>query len=221
MDDFWNLFPQVIFGREGDEGADESGDEGDNDDDEGDPAGDENTNDDANKSDKSGDNDIEALKKALAAERRQNKKNARALAQAQAQNASKEQTDNEDLEETKKKLIASTEKTQKLASGLLKRTLDSAIKDAARDLKFIDVEDAVAGVDRSLIEFDQDDEDPSDIDLDVDSVVAAVKKLAAKKAHFIARGTDDNSPSGSPMGGSRKRSKVNEEDELRSIYPNL
>lgn len=219
-DDFWNLFPEVIFGREGDEGNNDEGTgDGDDVEDEGDPV-DDDTNDQP-KSTKT-DEDFANLEKALKAERREGKAKERELNRLRAGQAQKQESENEDLETTKRDLLTEREKTQKLASGLLKRTVDAAIKDAARDLKFIDVEDAINGVDRSALVVDQDDEDPSDIDLDTDSVIAAVKKLAAKKPHFITKGTDDGSPTGSSMGGSRRRnSKVSEEEELRNLYPGL
>lgn len=223
--DFWNLWPEVISGREGDEdgaNGDNSGGDGDEDEDldEGDPNGDSNTNTDNAKSAKT-DEDFANLERALAAERRQNKAKDRELRKLQAAQGQKQETENEDLETTKRSLQATQAKAEKLAAGLLKRDLESAITKAARDAKFIDVDDAINGIDRTDLVYDQDDEDPTDIDIDFDSVVKAVKALAAKKPHFLVKGTDDGEASGSPMGGSRRRTKKSDEDALREHYPSL
>ena len=95
-----------------------------------------------------------------------------------------------------------------------------AIEDEAKKQKFIDPSDAINGVDRSKLVYDQDDEDPTDIDIDLTSVVAEVKRLAASKPHFITRGTDDGEPSGSGFGGSKKQKKSSE-DQMRELYPSL
>jgi hypothetical protein len=88
-------------------------------------------------------------------------------------------------------------------------------------MKFLDADDAIAGVDRSLIDADQDDEDPTDILVNEETVRAAVKALAARKPHFIRTGTEDGEPTGSPFGGRKGGSKKSSEDTLRDLYPAL
>jgi hypothetical protein len=205
--DFWNLWPEVIFGREGE--GDGSGDAGEGGDGDGDDDGD------------NSDEDFANLEKALAAERRQNKAKDRELRRALAGKAQKEESENEDLETTKKDLQSTKAKAEKLAAGLLQRDINAAITRAADKLKFVDAEDAINGIDRTTLVFDQDEDDPTDIDIDEDSVMAAVKKLAAKKPHFLTKGTEDGESTGSPMGGSRKRDKKTTEDQLREHYPSL
>lgn len=222
-DDFWNLWPRVILFREGEEGdggnSSEENSEDEDPDDEGDP---ENSNDDSPKT-ASGktDKDFEELQNALAKERRANKVKERQLRAATVTKTTKEAEENETLEDAKKREAASNSKVEKLAAGILKRDIDSKIRQAARDLKFIDVEDAVNGVDRSAIVFDQDDEDPSDVDVDEDTVKAVVKALSVKKPHFINRGTSDGDPTGNPHGGSRRKKKQTDEEELMEHYPSL
>jgi hypothetical protein len=218
MNDFWNQWPGVILGAEGeaDEVTDETAEEPDEESDE----PDEETVDEADKPAAKTAADFAALQKTLDAERRITKKQDRELRSLRASKESKDAEKDETIEDTKARELAATARAEKLAAGLLKRDIDTAIKEAARDLKFIDVEDALNGVERSAIVFDQDDEDPTDIDIDIDTVKAAVKKLATSKPHFLNRGTDDGEATGSQFGGSRKTKKQGEE-ALRELYPSL
>ena len=225
MHDFWNDWPRVIRGHE-DTGADNSqSNEDPNIDDEdpdnasGDPSNQEQS-DNTGSGGKTAE-DFANLEKALQAERRNNKRLDREVRRLQAAQGQKQETENEDIEAERQKSQAAQARAEKLAAGLLRRDIDSAIREAARELKFIDVEDAIAGVDRSAIIADQDDEDPTDIDVDNDSVLKAVKALAAKKSHFIRKGTDDGEPTGNPNGGSRKRNKATAEEAYRAHYPSL
>ena len=52
------------------------------------------------------------------------------------------------------------------------------------------------------------------------SLKAAVKALAARKPHFISRGTNDGDPTGSGMGGTKKAKKTSQE-QMRELYPSL
>lgn len=219
MRDFWNQWPEVIFGREGEEDNEGDNNEGDLDDDSNDDDG----NDDNDKSGQSTgrtDSDFENLQKALKAERRENAKNARELKKLQQAQGNKDQKEQSDLDAAKNELQETKARTEKLAAGLLKRDIDSKIRAAARELKFLDIEDALNGVDRSKIAFDQDPDDPTDIDIDEDSVNSVVKALATKKPHFLSRGTEDGEPTGSTMGGSRKKKKSTEET-YKEHYPSL
>lgn len=220
MDDFWNLWPRVILGREGDEAENNGGDDGENSDDD-DDADDEDNQNNSDKPTGRTDEDWENLQKALNAERRANKAKDRELRKVQNQKAAKDQEENDTLEEAKQREAAANTKAEKLAAGILKRDIDSKIREIARDMKFIDVEDAVNLVDRTQISADQDTEDPTDIDIDEDTVKAVVKALAVKKPHFLNRGTTDGEPTGSAHGGSRRRNKQTDEEALREHYPSL
>jgi septal ring factor EnvC (AmiA/AmiB activator) len=208
-------------------GADEDGENTENEG-EGEPEGEEEEGDDEGEGGKEGeeggkpnssDDDREELKKALRAERRRAKQLERELKPLREAKGQKDSEEQATLDDTQKRLQASENKTSKLAAKLLKNSLDTAIERAARDANFIDPGDAVAGVNREDIDYDQDEEDPSTIDLDEDSVVKAVKDLARKKKHFI-KAPGGGSPSGSRFGGGNGKSKDDGKGVLEN-YPAL
>ena len=217
-DDYWNQWPGVILGAE-DDGDGSDPNEG-NDSDSDDEDGDSTDGDRENEGNQPSADDVAALQRALQAERRNNKRLTRENNRFKASQDRQNNDEANELEETRTKLQESTSRTEKLAAGLLSRDLNKAIEDEAKKQNFIDPSDAINGVDRLKLVYDQDDEDPTDIDIDLASVVAEVKRLAARKPHFISRGTDDWEPSGSGFGGS-KRQKKNSEDQMRELYPSL
>jgi len=218
MHDFWNQWPGVILGAEGepepktDPDPKEDLEDPDDPEDKGEGEGEGTT-------DKSKE-DFEAVQKALDAERRITKRQERELKRLRITQETGKEEKQEDLERTRQESEAVKAQNQKLAAGLLTRDVDAAIREAAKDAKFIDPEDAVNGVDRSKIVAEQDDEDPTDIFVDETTVQAAVKALATKKSHFIRSGTDDGDATGSPFGGSKKK-KQQDEEALRELYPSL
>jgi len=117
------------------------------------------------------------------------------------------------------KLQKSQEKVSKLAEKLRNDARDAAILKAATDAGFIDPTDALTDDIRRAVEVDQDDEDPSDIEVDTTSATAAVKKLATSKKHLIGKPNN-----GAPSGGrfsSRDRTDDNAGDNLGELYPSL
>lgn len=196
----WLRFTICGADPEGDEGSGDSGDG------EGDPLGDgggEGGGDgDGEGEGGSGDpDDKEELKEALRKERIERKKHERAAKKLQREKDEGSQEEEKDLQKTREENGKLKENTGKLATKLREREVTAAIEKAARDANFIDTDDAIKGIDRSLIDVDQDDEDPSVVDVDLDSVKAAVKKLATAKKHLIkvpAPGTK----SGSTFSGS-------------------
>ncbi len=214
------LLPAVIFGAEGE------GDEGQGDSSEG-TGGDEGAGSDSGADDDSNDEHDDAdnertkgLRSALAKERARANKAEKAARAAQKEKEDRELAEKSEIEQAQILAQKATERAEKLSNGFLQRSLNDSIRQAARDLNFIDPTDAIEGVDRSGITYEQDSDDPSDVQIDDATVVAAVKALAKRKAHFIRTGTDDGEPTGSSMGGSRKK-KSTTEDELRSKYPAL
>lgn len=214
------LLPSVIFGAEGDDEGSSNNDDGDNsNNDNGDNAG----SDDATKDkshDDADDPKVKGLKAALEAERKR-----AAAAEKRAKAAEKEKADRElaeksDLEQAQVREQKAAERAEKLANGLLQRDLNDAIRTAAVAAGFIDPSDAIDGVERAKLIYEQDSDDPSDITIDQKTVDAAVKALAAKKPHFIQSGTDDGDATGSQFGGSRKK-KTTTDDDLRKKYPAL
>ena len=110
----------------------------------------------------------------------------------------------------------------KLATRLRDVAVESAIVKVAssRDFKFRDIDDVLAMVSRADIDVDQDDEDPADIEIDEDTVRAAVKKLADKKPHLLVAEGDDEA-SGRKFGGKKKKTDDLDEDVLRGRYSAL
>jgi len=214
------LLPAVIFGAEGDDdgspGDGESGDDGDA----GSSADDDNDDDGQNDDDDEKNKDTDGLKSALRKERARANAAEKALkAKTKAEEEAK-LAEKTEIEQAQTREQQAKDRAEKLATGLLQRDLNDAIRQAARDLNFIDVDDAVQGVDRSSLVWTQDDDDPTDIVIDTKSVEREVKKLATKKSHFIRSGTDDGEPTGSQFGGSKKK-KTTQDDELKKKYPAL
>jgi hypothetical protein len=168
------------------------------------------------------------VRKALIAERalRKTESKARKAAEREA----RERKEADDARELEKQDTVTREKTlreraeakaEKLAAGFLKTALTAAITKAADQLKFIDPDDALQGVDRSKIIVTQDKDDPAEVTIDSKSVEAAVKVLADKKKHLIKSGTDDDQPSGSPFGGGKGGKGKIDDDRMKELYPSL
>lgn len=214
------LLPAVIFGAEGENEGEGDNDNPSGDEDENAGSGSDNDDPEDGEHDDANDPKVKGLKAALAAERRKNAALEKKQKQADKAKADAELAEKSELEQAQTKAQQAEERAQKLANGFLQSNINAAIRSAARDLNFIDVDDALAGVERSGITYDQDSDDPSDVSVDEDTVIAAVKALAKKKPHFLKTGTDDGDPTGSPMGGSRKK-KLSSDEELAKKYPAL
>jgi len=191
----------------GDSGGDAGGDDtgtGDGDsggDDGGDGAGDDDLPD-----------DLEGLKKAIKAERALRKKAERGLKLTEREKKKLEKAqqdiadaDKSETEKAKTAQKAADEKAVKLAAKLRQSSLERAIIEVARKQRFRDPDDVITQLQRSNfegIEIDQDEDDPSEIDIDAKSVEKAVKAVATAKPHWLVA-AGDGSPSGSSFGGSR------------------
>jgi hypothetical protein len=219
------LLPYIIIGAEDGDGdgdgepgssGDGSGD-GDSGEGDGEPDGDEGDA-DGDDGDKP---DVTGLKSALAKERAANKAKDKELKRLQKAQKAQEDAEKSDLEKAQGEAETNKAKAEKLAAGFLRTNLNSAIRAEAEKAGFIDVDDALNGISRDDLEYEQDEDDPSEVDIDLKSVQKAVKALATKKPHFIKKGTDDGEPSGSQFGGSRKKKAKSSDDELRERYPSL
>lgn len=222
---FW-LAALVIQGREGDDdegGSDEGNDsednseEGENEDEEGGDGG-EGADDDEDLDE----DDPKALKLALARERKKAKDERRLRRKAErdarrAKSKDEEDADEKEAEKARKRAEAADSKVTRLADKLLRQSRDAAILEAARNAGFIDPSDALTDTIRNAVEYDQDDDDPSDIEIDEDSVEEAVTKYAKKKQHLVGKGTDTSTRSGSRR-GKRKSSDDLDEKVLESNY---
>lgn len=172
--------------------------------------------------------DVTGLKSALAAERAAAKKaqaDNKALQKrlASLEKADKERTDAElsEIDRLKKQQDESDARVKRLGAGYRETAITSAIADAARDLKFRDVKDAIVQVDRSAFGVEQDEEDPSRVEIDAKSVKAAVKKLADEKKYLL-QAEGEALPSGSRFGGGANADKTTKsQEEMMKKYPAL
>lgn len=165
--------------------------------------------------------DVEGLKSALAAERKRAKAAERELNKRVKAETDTEAEKADAVAAAQKKLQEVQERNEKLANGLLQRELEARIRKAANELNFVDPTDAIDGVDRSKLEWDQDEDDPSQIDIDDKAVEKAVKALATKKPHFVKRGTEDGAPTGSGFGGGNQGDRKDKDAALRARYSAL
>lgn len=229
----WELAPWmrrdfVIRGAEGEGGDGAGGDgAGDGDGEDGEDDEDGGDGEDDNEPDDLPD-DRKELKNALAKERKERRDAEKAkrtaekkLAQQERQRSRQNQSDAEALQTAKKDLESSQTREKKLAEGFKKLALNRAIEKAASKMKFRDTDDALAMVDRSLIDVDQDEDEPDKVDIDDDSVKRAVKKLADAKKHLLQSGTEDDGPTGSQFGSNRGGKKPSKDEELVSKYSAL
>lgn len=211
-----NLLPLIIIGAE--EPEDTPGDPGSSD-----PGNDQPSSEETN-NDSPGSNDdtlnIDGLKSALEKERQNNRKLSKDLRRFQKAEAEAEMAKKTELEQAQAREEAATKRVQSLAQALLTTQLHNRIAHEAASMGFIDTDDAIKGVDISSIEYEQDEEDPTQVDIDVKSIKAALKDLSTKKPHYLRTGTDDGDPTGTPHGG-RKKKKRTSEQTYRDRYPSL
>lgn len=213
------LLPAVIFGAEGENDGDSTDStDGDNDSDDTD-AGSADVNKDEVHDD-ADDERTKGLRSALQKERARANKAEKAEKAALKDKEARELAEKTEVEQAQILTQKAQERAEKLSNGFLQRSLNDSIRKAAQDLKFIDPTDAIEGVERSGFVYEQDEDDPSEVEIDEKSIIAAVKALSAKKPHFIRTGTDDGEPTGGQFGGSRKK-KTTTEDEFKKKYPAL
>jgi hypothetical protein len=223
----WVRLQLPVMGFEGDDNK--GGDDNDSDDDAGDDTDDtddgdgSDSDDDADDADDDDDKpsaaDVKGLKSALSKERKARKDAEKLLATKTREETRAQRKKGDELTTTKAELEETKGKAEKLATGFQRLRVDAVIERMARKEHFKDADDALRLIDRKDIEVDQDEDDPSEVEVDEDTVKAALKKLIKTKPHLISSGTDDDDPTGSPMTGRRKGRKG--EKDYASIYPNL
>ena len=216
----------IIFsGAEGD--GDDTGGDGD---DGGDDGDDGEGTDDGNDSGGEGGDDEDnpkragskaALLRELAAERKKRQKLEREKAAAKKLEEDAELAKQDAVTQEKTKREQAEARAQKLAEGFRTSEVNRVVREVARELHFHDPSDALVSSVLSAIEVEQDEDDPSVVEVDEASVQRAVKSLAAKKKHLVKSGTDDDEPSGSPFGGRRKGKKPTKDEEYIELYPSL
>lgn len=220
------------------EDEDEEDEDSDDDEDEEDSDEEEDEDDEDEKSKKPKSKNIAGLKKALRRERMGRKRAEREARRAKAQlrearagqkskkagsgDTSKNKNRNngskdDDNEEQEVQETGPSERETRLAAKLRDAAIDQVILEVATKAKFLDPGDAVKLISRKDIEFDQDEDDPTEIEIDRESVEDAVKELARKKKHLINRGGSGQGKTGSRVGSRKGRGELND-DALRKKF---
>lgn len=173
------------------------------------------------------DKDLSGLKNGIKSEREITRATKKELREAQTKlkeaEARLKEIDDKDKSEAEKAKEAQTKadaKVAKLAEGYKNSALKSAVEKAARELKFLDPEDAYTGIDLKSIEVEQDDDDPADVKVSDKQVKSLVKALSEKKPYLIGDETTGD-PSGSKFGGGKKSKDEISVEELKKKYPSL
>jgi hypothetical protein len=165
--------------------------------------------------------DVSGLKSALRKERMARKRAERELKKlkSKAKGEKPKSKEEDESEKSSAELEAEREKNQRLANRLRDQAIDRLILKHAS--KFADPDDAVRLINRADIEYDQDEDDPSEIEVDEESVIDAVKTLAKKKKHLLATNAGRSSKSGSKFNGKKNSKKEPSDEELRRKYSAL
>lgn len=216
---FW-LQHTTFTGREDDPDGDGDGDEGND----GDDDGEEDEGEDGDGTAKQTPSEAEALREALRKERKLRRVAEREQKKLSREKESTEKKEAEDATAAQKRAEESEAKTQRLASRLLNNSVRDAVLAEANKLKFIDASDALTDDVLSIARdaADQDEDDPSIIEIDTDAIKDAVKQLAEKKKHLIAK-PNDGTPSASRITsktGTPDGEKTAEQ-KLLDEYPSL
>lgn len=192
-------------------------DGGDNQDDKGDEEGDEGDGDESSKDDKP---DTSGLESALRKERADRKRFEKELKQLRKLKEDVESKDATETDKAKQAAVKAEQKAERLASRLRTQAIDITIIKYASQLNFQDTQDALAQVVREDGWVEQDDDDPSEIEVDEGAVEKAVKALAEKKKYLL-KAQGEKEPSGSKFGGGKNNNDEMDEETLRQKYPAL
>lgn len=203
--------PEGGTGNEGEGGEGEGGDGGEGGEGEG-----------GSEKEKQTPEDTAGLKSALEKERKANADKDRELRRLQKAEEDRANAEKTEVQRAKDDAEKAKSRSERLAAGFLSEKLNNAIRVAANKANFHDPDDAIMAVDRDMISYEQDDEDPAKVTIDKKTIESAVKKLATSKPHLIKTGTDDGGPTGSQFGGGTRGSKKDaDEAALREKYPAL
>lgn len=166
--------------------------------------------------------DIDGLKSALRKERIERKKLQREIARLKkpVPEPPKKKDDEKPAEKDESPPKSDNGVSEKLAAKLLTNAVDTAIiRYAGAD--FVDVGDMLRLIDRSEIDVDQNEDDPSEIEVDAESVQDAIKALRKSKPYLVKVAKGDQATSGSKFGGKKKNKTELTEEQLRKKYPAL
>lgn len=195
----------------------EDDDAGDGNDDEEDESEDKEEEDDKGGEKK----DTEGLKSALNKERRERRRLEKENKRLAKLESDREEADKDEVTKATDKASKADEKATRLAMKLKDRELENAIIKLAGPMDFADIDDVLHLIDRDAIDIDQDEDDPSDVEVDEKTVQAALDALKKKKPHLIKTEPKGPPKSGSKMNGGMKTQEQLDEETLKAKYPAL
>lgn len=171
-----------------------------------------------------GDDGAAALKKALDNQRAITKKQDKELAAFRKAQQTASDAEKTEVERLAAEKLRGETKVAKLAEGFKNTAVERAVLEAAGKAKFKDPSDALRPEVLAAIGVEQDEDDPTKVDIDTESVTAAIKALAKSKPHYL--GTADGKqlpPSGSKFGGGNNGGKAPDAQRaaLLAKYPAL
>ena len=212
--EWWKLH-QNLIGFEGEGGASTGDSEGEESEEE---------EEESSETEDDGKPDVDKLKSALKKERQLRRGLSKELRGLKQFKEGKETEENAEETKASKQLPGLKATNQKLAAALRKQAVEMAITRHASALNFHDPEDAVSRL-WEKVEVDQDDDDPSTVDIDDDEVVDLLKDLAKKKPYLIrsesGKGEEETelSPSGSKFNQKRKTGTQVDDATLAARFP--
>ena len=201
----------LLIGFEND---DDGNDDDDDDDDEGDEGG---------KSKGDEDQDAGGLKSALQKERRARKAAERERNKLAREKKEREEAEASDADKVKARADSAEARAAALATKLREKALENQIQKHAGEYNFVDMDDVLGAIKAEDIDIEQDEDDPSDIEVDEASVKAALKSLAERKPHWVGKTQEGTPKSGSKNAGNngKKTKEPDRNEELRKQYPAL
>lgn len=217
--------PENESGASEDEGDEEDNEDG-SDDDEEDGSSDE--GDDEGDEDEEGEDELEPLRTALKSERKLHRSERKARISAErerdeaiAKLSAGTDKESETINSLQTQLNTSRDTNEKLARGFANQALHTAIVKIATKESFIDPEDALVLM--KNLDVDQDDEDPTQVEVDEASVLAEVKSLAKRKPHLVGKKkTPEKKPSsGTPRARRQKKTSRKAGGYDPADYPSL
>lgn len=179
---------------------------------------DEETEEEDSEKDQSG--NVDGLKSALQKERKDRKRLEKEARELRKFKEDLEAKDSTEAEKAKKEADTSKATNVKLATKLKDQAVDMAITKAAQKFKFKDPDDALAQVTRLEDWVEQDEDDPSEIELDDKAIEKAVKELSEKKTYLL-QAEGETEVTGSKFGGKKTDSDTMSEEQLREKYSAL
>jgi hypothetical protein len=159
--------------------------------------------------------DIRGLKSALKKEREARKLAQRELRKLKAKPKVTKKANSDDSEEDKDQ--GPSEREVRLAARLRDQAVDQVITKFASKMNFVDIEDAINLVSRKDIDVNQDEDDPTDVIIDEETVEDALKDLIKRKKHLV-QAPVSKVRSGSKVTGKNNGKKVTDKEALKKKY---